>query len=282
MRVIAWFEVHRRALPWREPHVSPWGVLVSEFMLQQTQVDRVVARWVAWMQAWPTPAELAAAPLADVLRAWQGLGYPRRALRLHAAACAIVDTWDGQVPDDEHELRTLPGVGAYTAAAVAAFAFGQPAVVLDTNVRRVLARAWHGVAGPTAHQTRAEVELASRLVDARTGAAWSAAVMELGALVCTARAPRCHACPLARRCAWRAAGMPDNGPVRRAQPRFDGSDRQARGSLLRAASAAAGAAEADLARAWPDAEQRERAISGLLADGLVVRTATGLALPDRR
>jgi A/G-specific adenine glycosylase len=277
--VIAWFDEHQRLLPWRAPDVTPWGVLVSEFMLQQTQVDRVVPRWVAWMHDWPTPAALAQAPLADVLRAWHGLGYPRRALRLHATACAIVETWDGQVPADEADLRTLPGVGAYTAAAVAAFAYGRPAVVLDTNIRRVLARAWTGVAGPKAHQTKDELQLAASLVDPSTGAAWAAAVMELGAVVCTARSPHCTQCPLAGRCAWVAAGRPDNGPVRRAQARFDGSDRQARGALLRAVSAVEGASEHDLALVWADAEQRERALAGLLADGLVARAPGGYVLP---
>lgn len=279
MLVIAWFDAHRRDLPWRAPDVTPWGVLVSECMLQQTQVDRVVPRWQAWMHEWPTPAALAQAPVADVLRAWQGLGYPRRALRLHATACALVDTWGGQVPESEPDLRALPGVGSYTAAAVSAFAFGRPAVVLDTNIRRVLARAWTGVAGPKAHQTRDELQLAAGLIDEHTGAAWSAAVMELGAVVCTARSPHCDQCPLAHRCAWLAAGRPDNGPVRRAQARFAGSDRQARGALLRAVSAAEGARAPELARAWADEEQRERALAGLLADGLVVRTPAGYALP---
>jgi len=246
-------------------------------MLQQTQVDRVIPKWEQWMRAWPTPAELAAAPLADVLRAWQGLGYPRRAMRLHASAQAIVDNFDGQVPNSEAQLLGLPGVGHYTAAAVAAFAFGQPTLVLDTNIRRVIARAWAGVASMPAHLTSAERELAASLVTEANGARWSAAVMELGALICTARAPRCPECPLQASCHWLAAGSPQNGPQTRKQPAFLGSDRQARGALLKAVSADEGPSSVE--QAWSDAVQRERALASLLADGLVARTPTGYALP---
>ncbi len=229
------------------------------------------------MQRWPSPAALARAPLADVLRAWQGLGYPRRAMRLHATAQAIVADWNGQVPADESALLALPGVGHYTAAAVAAFAFGQPTVVLDTNIRRVIARAWTGQASVPGHLTNAERELASSLVSARTGARWSAAVMELGAVVCTARAPKCEQCPLAASCQWLSAGRPQNGPPIRRQPSFEGSDRQARGALLK--SVADDGSISAIQAAWPIADQRERALASLLADGLVARTRRGCALP---
>ena len=246
-------------------------------MLQQTQVDRVIPKWRQWMRTWPTAGALAGAPIAEVLRAWQGLGYPRRAIRLHATARVLVDQWDGEVPSQESALLSLPGVGQYTAAAVSAFAFDQPTVVLDTNIRRVIARAWAGQAGVPTHLTNAERDLAQSLVTKKSGAHWSAAVMELGAVVCTARAPKCEQCPLAGSCLWLAAGQPQNGPAVRRLPGFQGSDRQARGALLKAVSAAEGASTVEAA--WPDVEQRERALASLLADGLIARTRTGYALP---
>ena len=277
-RVIQWFQQNARPLPWREPEVSAWGILVSEFMLQQTQVDRVIPKWQDWMRRWPSPSSLATAPVADVLRAWQGLGYPRRAMRLHASALAIVSDWGGEVPADESSLLALPGVGQYTAAAIACFAFGRPSVVLDTKIRRVIARAWEGQAAVASHLTNAERERAQTLVAQGDGARWSAAVMELGAVVCTARAPSCEQCPLASSCAWLAAGRPQNGPQSRKQPTFEGSDRQARGALLKAVSA--GASIRSMEAVWPDAEQRERALSSLMADGLIARTRRGYALPS--
>ena len=276
--MIDWYHSHARPLPWRAADVTPWGILVSEFMLQQTQVDRVIPKWQLWMSTWPTPESLAAAPLADVLRAWQGLGYPRRAMRLQASAQEIVERWDGQVPQGETELLSLPGVGSYTAAAVAAFAFSQPTLVLDTNIRRVISRVWAGRAAPAAHLTYAERELAWTLVDERSGAQWSAAVMELGALVCTARSPKCHECPVCDSCSWLGAGKPENGPQPRRQASFAGSDRQARGAVLRALSTSSELSTVE--ESWPDAEQRERALASLVADGLVARTPSGYALPE--
>ncbi|MEJ5913903.1 A/G-specific adenine glycosylase [Pseudokineococcus sp. 1T1Z-3] len=246
-------------------------------MLQQTPVARVLPVWHRWLARWPAPADLAAAPAGEAVRAWERLGYPRRALRLHAAATALVERHDGEVPADLEALRALPGVGAYTAAAVASFAFGQRHAVVDTNVRRVQARLVTGVAQPAPALTAAESALAHALLpgpgaagDARA-ARWGVAVMELGALVCTARSPRCGACPVAARCAWLLAGAPAHeGPARRAQ-RWEGTDRQVRGrllALLREADGALGAA--DLAAAWPEEVQRERCLSSLLDDGLVV------------
>lgn len=231
------------------------------------------------MQRWPTPALLAAAPTADVLRAWQGLGYPRRAMRLQTCAQIIVNDFHGEVPRSEGELLALPGIGHYTAAAICAFAFGQPTVVLDTNIRRVIERAWSAQALPTAHLTKPEVERATALVRDHDGARWSAAVMELGALVCTARNPKCDDCPLLSTCAWVAAGKPDNAPLRRKQPTFAGSDRQARGALLRAVSAVAVASPSAIEAAWADVLQREKAMTSLINDGLVIRVARGYCLP---
>ena len=277
--VIKWFNAHQRDLPWRGAAVSPWGIVVSEFMLQQTQVDRVIPKWLDWMDRWPTPAHLAVASPADVLRAWQGLGYPRRAMRLQACAQAIVNEFHGEVPSSEEDLLAMPGIGHYTAAAICAFAFHQPTVVLDTNIRRVIERAWSAKAMPTAHLTKPEIERATALVRDHDGARWSAAVMELGAIVCTARNPRCDQCPLQTSCAWFAAGKPDNAPVRRKQPSFAGSDRQARGALLRAVSASAVATPSAIDAAWADALQREKAMTSLINDGLVIRVARGYCLP---
>ena len=281
--MLDWYAVHRRDLPWRRPGCSPWGVLVSEVMLQQTPVARVEPVWHRWMERWPTPASLAGAPAGEAVRAWDRLGYPRRALRLHAAAGAVVERHGGRVPDREEELRSLPGVGAYTAAAVAAFAFGRRTVVVDTNVRRVHARAVVGRALPAPALTAAETALAGRLLpaDAPTAATWSVAVMELGALVCTARAPRCGSCPLVRRCAWVAAGSPpDDGPPRRGQA-WEGTDRQCRGRQLQVLREAEGAVAGGRLRAvWPEELQRERCLDGLVADGLVEPLADGrYALP---
>ena len=256
--------------------MSAWGVLVSEFMLQQTPVIRVIPRWTAWLERWPTAPDLAAAPLADALRMWDRLGYPRRAAWLHAAAVLIRDSHNGEVPSDESALRALPGVGSYTAAAVQAFAYGLPAVVLDTNIRRVIARATLGKAYPSAHITKAEQARAGVLADHPHSAIWSAAVMELGALICTSASPACDGCPIALACAWRRAGYPD-GARPRPQARFEGSDRQARGRVLAVVRESPVAVPLSaIEAAWPDGEQRARAVDGLLADGLIEVDGSGL------
>ncbi len=192
-------------------------MLVSELMLQQTPVARVLPVHAAWLETWPTPASLAAAPVGEAVRAWGRLGYPRRALRLHGAATAIVGRHGGEVPGSYDELIALPGVGDYTAAAVASFAFGRRHVVLDTNVRRVLARAVGGEEHPSPSVTRAERDRATALLpdDPATAATWAVAVMELGALVCTAARPRCDDCAVARACAWVRRGV-RRTPARRA------------------------------------------------------------------
>jgi A/G-specific adenine glycosylase len=270
--ILEWYDAHARVLPWRDPSASPWAVMVSEFMLQQTPVSRVLPVFEQWMDAWPTPADLAAVSTGDAVRAWGRLGYPRRALRLHAAATAIVDRHAGEVPADYEDLLELPGVGDYTAAAIASFAYGRRHVVLDTNVRRVLARAVSGVELPGASVTKAERDLAAGLLpdDDATAAAWAVAVMELGALVCTATSPRCETCPVAGRCAWRAAGRPPyDGPPRRAQT-YAGTDRQCRGRLLGVLREADGPVHRSrLEAAWTLGDQTERCLAGLVDDGLV-------------
>jgi A/G-specific adenine glycosylase len=270
--VLDWYARSARDLPWRRPDAGAWAVLVSEVMLQQTPVNRVLPAYQAWLARWPSPPDLAASSPADAVRQWGRLGYPRRALRLHAAAVAITDRFGGAVPSEVPDLLSLPGVGAYTARAVAAFAFGQRQPVVDTNVRRVLARAVAGVAeaGPPS-VTRDHAAVAALLPDDQARAArLSAALMELGALVCTARAPDCAACPIATACAWQRAGRPAHrGPSRAAQ-RYQGTDRQVRGLLLAVLrDAASPASRTRLDTVWPDAEQRDRALRSLLADGLV-------------
>lgn len=280
-----WFADAARPLPWRAAEVSPWAVLVSEFMLQQTQVARVVPRWEAWIARWPTPAALAAEPPAEAVRAWDRLGYPRRALWLHRAAVEIVQRHGGEVPEALDDLLALRGVGPYTARAVAAFAFGRRHPVVDTNTRRVIARAVHGQAEPGPPSTARDLAAMSALLPASDAAArvFNAAAMELGATVCTARSPRCEACPIAAACAWFGAGHPSyTGPRKAVQARFEGSDRQVRGLVmreLRAAHRPVGRSELD--GLWPDVAQLERAIAGLVDDGLAVAGDDGeLALPD--
>jgi A/G-specific adenine glycosylase len=281
--VLDWYASNARDLPWRHPDATPWGVLVSEIMLQQTPVSRVLPMWAEWMARWPTPSALAAEPSGEAVRAWGRLGYPRRALRLHEAAGAIVDRHSGRVPDSYDALHALPGIGSYTAAAVASFAYRQRHAVLDTNVRRVLARVVSGREYPAKSQTTAEVRLAESLLppDPPKAARWSVAMMELGALVCTARSPRCVDCPVAGDCAWRLAGHPaHDGPPRRGQT-YAGTDRQCRGRLLAVLRNAPEPVEkAALDIVWADAAQRERALDGLVADGLVDPLGDGrYALP---
>ena len=270
--VLGWYAAHARDLPWRRPDASPWAVMVSEFMLQQTPVTRVLPVYDAWMRAWPTPSALAAAAPGEAVRAWGRLGYPRRALRLHSAAQAITDRHDGRVPADREALRELPGVGDYTAAAVSTFAFGRRNAVLDTNVRRVLARASAGEEHPANSVSAAERRLAESLLpeEEAVAARWAVAVMELGALVCTARSPRCRACPVLAECAWATAGFPAyDGPPRRGQT-YAGTDRQCRGRLLGVLrDCDEPVHRTRLEEAWEDGMQRERALDGLVADGLV-------------
>jgi A/G-specific adenine glycosylase len=274
--VTAWYDSNARDLPWRSADATPWGVLVSEIMLQQTPAARVVPAWREWMARWPTPAALAADSPGEAVRAWGRLGYPRRALRLHETATALVDHHGGEVPSSYDDLLALPGIGAYTAAAVASFGFGQRHAVLDTNVRRVYARLLHGLADVTTSAPSAsERAEALALVPTRDPARHSVAVMELGALICTARSPRCAACPLRASCAWHRAGRPEGPSARRPQT-YAGTDRQVRGRLLAVLRAAPGMVDQGaLDAAWDDDNQRQRALAGLLADGLVESAGAG-------
>lgn len=280
--LIEWYRDAARDLPWRRPGFGAWGTLVSEFMLQQTPVVRVIPHLEAWLARWPTPADLAASPPADAVTQWANLGYPRRALWLHRAAVEIRDRHDGVVPRDVDALLALTGIGDYTARAVAVFAYGDRHPVVDTNTRRVLARAVEGIAQPgPPHRRdleRMDAELPDGLVEA---AVVNAAAMELGAIVCTARSPKCALCPLAAQCAWRAAGYPASEDLRRKQATYEGSDRQARGAVLKVLRDAAPSPVPLFAVIpdWPDAVQRDRAIDSLIADGLAEAADDLLRLP---
>jgi A/G-specific adenine glycosylase len=278
-----WFARNGRDLPWRRPGFTAWGTLVSEFMLQQTPVVRVIPRLEQWLERWPTPADLAASSPGDAVRAWASLGYPRRALNLHATAVAITERHGGMVPHDVPSLLALPGVGDYTARAVAVFAYGHRHPVVDVNIRRVIARAVHGQGQPGAAARRdlddMEELLPESLPEARLV---NVSIMELGALVCTARSPRCDTCPIADQCAWRAAGYPEfTGTRAPVQKRFAGSDRQVRGLIMAELRASdMPVAPHEVRGLWAVDEQRERALAGLLADGLVVAVDGAFELPS--
>lgn len=300
--IISWFTNNARDLPWRKAGCSPWGIFVSEIMLQQTPVVRVLPVWEQWMARWPDPAALAAEPSGEAVRAWGRLGYPRRALRLHAAAAAMAAGFGGRVPETSAELLTLPGVGTYTAAAVASFAFGRRETVVDTNIRRVHARAVGGKALPAPALNAAEMRLAVALLPDGDAAsvAWNASVMELGAVVCTARSPKCEVCPVLTKCAWVAAGKPAPDYVPKGQS-WAGTDRQVRGAVMAVLRQASGPVlrtlllgPVDLAAPKTDpelaplaalhalnapADQVERALAGLLSDRLAEETESGLQLP---
>ncbi|MEO3817410.1 A/G-specific adenine glycosylase [Plantactinospora sp. B24E8] len=270
--VVRWYDKNARDLPWREPGVGAWAILVSEVMLQQTPVVRVLPAWRAWLTRWPEPAVLAADTPAEAIRMWGRLGYPRRALRLHECAVALVERHGGAVPTELEQLLALPGVGSYTARAVATFAYGRRHPVVDTNVRRVVARAVAGEPDAGLATRPADLVATEALLPAEPAVAAraSAAFMELGAVVCTARSPRCVDCPLVDRCAWRASGQAaPAGPTRRPQ-RYAGTDRQVRGRLLAVLRESTGPVRRErLDLVWADDVQRARALAGLVEDGLV-------------
>lgn len=282
-----WYDHHGRNLPMRSVQVSAWGTLVFEVMSQQTPIPRVQPVWLAWMDRWPTPRDLAEASGADILVAWDRLGYPSRALRLRECAQAIVAHHEGHVPAQVEELLALPGVGSYTANAVAAFHFRQRVAVLDTNIRRVFARIFSGQEfPPSGAPTKQEVAFAEELLptSGEESAVWNVSVMEFGAVLCTARRPLCADCPVTDLCAWRGAGYPSHQGKRKTQA-WAGTDRQARGrvmALLRSKHSEGALPvttyeEVLAAATLPDAdpEQAPRVVRSLVDDGLLVRTPTG-------
>ena len=252
--LLAWSARTRRDLPWRRTR-DPWAVLVSELMLQQTQVTRVIPKYHAFLARFPTIASCAAAPVGDVIRMWAGLGYNRRAVNLHRAAVVMRD----RVPDTLDELLALPGVGPYTARAVLTFAYERDVAVLDVNALRCLSR----VIGERVTQANADA-----LVPAGRGWEWNQAVLDLGATVCTATA-RCAGCPVAAVCAWRASGGPDPAAPPNPQSTFEGSFRQRRGRLV----------DALRSGPVPMAGVDRSVAESLVADGLAVWEGASLTLP---
>lgn len=304
----AWWELNARDLPWRFGRTTPWGVMVSEVMSQQTQMSRVVPYWESWMAVWPDAAALAEASTAEVITAWGRLGYPRRALRLQECARVVAEEYANELPHTYEELVALPGVGDYTASAVLSFAFGERVAVIDTNIRRVLSRVFLGVESRGGAASRTERELAGRVLPEEMperdasglSVIWNQAVMELGATVCTAKAPQCGDCPLRGECAFLAAGLPGLGERRtRPRQRFQGTDRQVRGIILNALRQAAAQAvhgvvdgrletgapgavpRSQIEQLWPDHVQLDACIASLDEDGLLDMLPDGsLRLPQ--
>jgi A/G-specific adenine glycosylase len=264
--ITQWFAKNKRDLPWRA--TSPWGVMVSEFMLQQTPVARVLPKWNEWMQRWPTPAELALATPAQVITAWGRLGYPRRALRLHESAKIIARDFNNEVPESEEVLRSLPGIGDYTAAAISAFAFGANTLVMDVNIRRVLVRVLDGKEHPTSSPTVRERESRLAILPRRNADNWAAATMELGALICTSKNPSCNDCPIISQCRWRKNGYPQSELVRKSQD-WHGTDRKCRGTIVQALRENESLTLSAIKKLWPEESQVEKALETLLADHLI-------------
>jgi A/G-specific adenine glycosylase len=265
--VLAWYKKNKRDLPWR--NTDAWGVLVSEIMLQQTPVARVLPIYIEWMKRWPTPEALAAATPAQIITAWGRLGYPRRALRLHECAKVISTQHEGRIPDTQSELRELPGIGDYTSAAIIAFAFEGRSLVLDINIRRVFARVIDGVEVPTAAPTKSERQEREKLIPSKNPYLWAAATMELGALICTAKNPKCGQCPLADQCIWRSLDYPLSDQPKRTQS-WHGTDRQCRGVIVQALRENPALSKKEIMQLWDVPSQVEKALLTLLEDGLLV------------
>ena len=264
--ITSWFKKNKRDLPWRKS--DAWGVLVSEFMLQQTPVNRVLPVYETWMKRWPTAASLAKATPAEVITAWGRLGYPRRALRLHECAKEITHTLKGKIPESEDELRALPGIGEYTAAAITAFAFEKRSLVLDINIRRLFARLFDGVETPTQSATKVEKSRYEELIPKKDPHLWAAATMELGAVICTSQSPKCGVCPVAHVCTWRSLDYPKSDIVKRRQS-WHGTDRQCRGTIVQALRENEVLTKSQITQLWDVPSQLEKALLTLLDDGLI-------------
>ena len=264
--ITSWFKKNKRDLPWRK--TDAWGVLVSEFMLQQTPVNRVLPVYEAWMKRWPNAASLAKATPAEVITAWGRLGYPRRALRLHECAKEITHNFKGKIPESQAELRALPGIGEYTAAAITAFAFEKRSLVLDINIRRLFARLFDGVETPTQSATKVEKSRYEELIPKKDPHLWAAATMELGAVICTSQSPKCGACPVAHVCTWRSLDYPKSDIVKRRQS-WHGTDRQCRGTIVQALRENEVLTKSQITQLWDVPSQLEKALLTLLDDGLI-------------
>lgn len=276
--IITWFKENQRDLPWRKS--DAWGVLVSEIMLQQTPVQRVLPVYQEWMKRWPSAAELAKATPAEVITAWGRLGYPRRALRLHQCAKIVSTELNNQLPRTEIELRKLPGIGEYTAAAIIAFAFKESSLVLDINIRRLFSRLYRGEEMPTSAPTKAERVEYEAYIPSKGAHIWAAATMELGALVCTAKKPLCGRCPVADKCQWRSLDYPSTDRAKRTQS-WHGTDRQCRGTIVQALRDNPKLSKRELNLLWDVPSQVEKAILTLLDDGLITEQRKGIfSLPQ--
>lgn len=276
-----WYrENGRHDLPWRRTR-DPYAVLVSEVMLQQTQAERVIPYYLRWLDRLPAVQDLAAASPAEVIREWAGLGYNRRALYLQRASVAVVEEHGGEFPRDMSALRRLPGVGPYTAGAVASFALEQRVPLADTNVGRVIARSRLGLGTQREAGARLVAEAAREMLPEKGVRDHNLALMDLGALICRAREPKCDECPLRRGCAWRAAGRPAPSGRPVATPRFEATARYARGRIVDALRARAALGEAAIAALLPEGHRERVAmyLAGLERDGLVVRTGEAWSLP---
>jgi A/G-specific adenine glycosylase len=275
--ISAWFKKSKRDLPWRK--TDTWGILVSEFMLQQTPVNRVLPVYNEWMKRWPTAAHLAKATPAEVITAWGRLGYPRRALRLHQCAKVITDRLKGEIPTTEVELRKLPGVGEYTAAAMVAFAFSGRSLVLDINIRRLFVRLFDGAESPTTSATKEEKVRYEELIPKKDPHIWAAATMELGALICTSQSPKCAICPVSDKCLWRSLDYPKSDVVKRRQS-WHGTDRQCRGAVVQALRENEILTKSQIEQLWDVPSQLEKALLTLLDDGLIeARGKSKFSLP---
>ena len=275
--ISAWFKKNKRDLPWRK--TDTWGILVSEFMLQQTPVNRVLPVYNEWMKRWPTAAHLAKATPAEVITAWGRLGYPRRALRLHECAKVITKELKGEIPSTEVELRKLPGVGEYTAAAMVAFAFSGRSLVLDINIRRLFVRLFDGAESPTTSATKEEKVRYEELIPKKDPHIWAAATMELGALVCTSQSPKCAICPVSDKCLWRSLDYPKSDVVKRRQS-WHGTDRQCRGAVVQALRENEILTKSQIEQLWDVPSQLEKALLTLLDDGLIeARGKSKFSLP---
>jgi A/G-specific adenine glycosylase len=276
--ITAWFKENKRDLPWRKS--DAWGVLVSEIMLQQTPVQRVLPVYEEWMKRWPSPADLAKATPAEVITAWGRLGYPRRALRLHQCAKILSTELNNQLPRTESELRKLPGIGEYTAAAIVAFAFKESSLVLDINIRRLFSRLYRGEEMPTSAPTKSERIEYAGYIPRKNAHLWAAATMELGALICTAKKPLCGRCPVADKCQWRSLDYPSSERVKRTQS-WHGTDRQCRGTIVQALRDNPTLNKRELNLLWDVPSQVEKAILTLLDDGLIEEQRKGnFSLPQ--
>jgi A/G-specific adenine glycosylase len=275
--ISAWFKKNKRDLPWRKS--DSWGILVSEFMLQQTPVNRVLPVYNEWMKRWPTAAHLAKATPAEVITAWGRLGYPRRALRLHECAKVITKELKGEIPSTEVELRKLPGVGEYTAAAMVAFAFSGRSLVLDINIRRLFVRLFDGAESPATSATKEEKVRYEELIPKKDPHIWAAATMELGALVCTSQSPKCAICPVSDKCLWRSLDYPKSDVVKRRQS-WHGTDRQCRGAVVQALRENEILTKSQIEQLWDVPSQLEKALLTLLDDGLIeARGKSKFSLP---